>query len=300
MAVTFRNNCQILGFGADYYKIRDFLITLDYPTFHFGRWDWMVTHGYLDKSGIPKIAVWEDDGWIVALTTYDTTQGEGFFCVYDEYAHLKKEMARYAFENFRRDGVCHLVAEDNDVYFQNVLSDMGFIATESKEWTAVFPIGTEAVDYKLPEGFRITSLADTYDVFQCGQVMWRGFNHEADGEGPFNPSPGDLADAECQLKRPNVNLNLKIAAVAPNGDFASFCGMWCDPASPSALVEPVATDPKYRKMGLGKAVVLEAVKRCGRLGAKRAFVGSAQQFYYSIGFRPYATATRWRKKNWER
>jgi len=93
-----------------------------------------------------------------------------------------------------------------------------------------------------------------------------------------------------------VNLDVKIAVVAPGGDWVSYCGMWQDAASRSALVEPVATDPAYRKMGLGKAAVLEGVRRCGLLGAKRAFVGSSQQFYYSIGFRPCATSTWWAKK----
>jgi len=34
----------------------------------------------------------------------------------------------------------------------------------------------------------------------------------------------------------------------------------------------------------------------GKLGAKIALVGSSQQFYYSIGFRPFATSTIWEKK----
>lgn len=58
-------------------------------------------------------------------------------------------------------------------------------------------------------------------------------------------------------------------------------------------MEPVATDPDYRKLGLGKAAALEGVKRCRDLGAKVAFVGSSQQFYYNIGFRPYSTKTWW-------
>jgi predicted N-acetyltransferase YhbS len=72
--------------------------------------------------------------------------------------------------------------------------------------------------------------------------------------------------------------------------------MWYDKRSKSALVEPVATEPAYRKMGLGKAAVLEGIKRCGELGATRAIVGSSQQFYYNIGFRPYATSTWWKEK----
>jgi N-acetylglutamate synthase-like GNAT family acetyltransferase len=95
---------------------------------------------------------------------------------------------------------------------------------------------------------------------------------------------------------PNVNLNLKIAIADPNGNFVSYCGMWYDINSEDALVEPVATEPAYRKMGLGKAAVLEGIKRCGELGAKRAFVCSSQQFYYNIGFRPYTSSTCWEEK----
>ena len=72
--------------------------------------------------------------------------------------------------------------------------------------------------------------------------------------------------------------------------------MWYDPEVGYAVVEPVATDPDYRRMGLGKAAVLEGIKRVGKLKAKTALVGSSQQFYYSIGFRPFDTSTIWEKK----
>jgi len=100
---------------------------------------------------------------------------------------------------------------------------------------------------------------------------------------------------DAAFKRLNVNLNLKIAVVAPNGDFISYCGMWHDPSSKNVLVEPVATDPAFRRMGLGRAAVLEAVLRCGKLGATNAFVVSSQQFYYNIGFRPTSTSTFWKQ-----
>ncbi len=82
----------------------------------------------------------------------------------------------------------------------------------------------------------------------------------------------------------------------PDGDFASYCGMWYDPEAGYAVIEPVATDPAYRKMGLGKAAVLEGIRRTKDMGAKIVYVGSSQQFYYSIGMRPISTATIWRKK----
>ena len=112
----------------------------------------------------------------------------------------------------------------------------------------------------------------------------------------FNFSSEDEQSAKEEMLRPNVDLDLKIAVVSPEGNFVSYCGMWYDPEGGFALVEPVATDPDYRRMGLGKAAVLEGIRRVGRRGAKIAFVGSSQQFYYSIGFRPFATSTNWKKR----
>ena len=112
----------------------------------------------------------------------------------------------------------------------------------------------------------------------------------------FSFTSEDELSAKEEMLRPNVDLDLKVAVVSPEGNFVSYCGMWYDPAVEFALVEPVATDPDYRKMGLGKAAVLEGVRRVRLLGAKMAFVGSSQQFYYNIGFRPFATSTNWKKK----
>lgn len=71
--------------------------------------------------------------------------------------------------------------------------------------------------------------------------------------------------------------------------------MWYTPDIDYAVVEPVATDPDYRRMGLGKAVVLEGVRRCFAEGANTIYVGSGQQFYSDIGFKPIAATRRWTK-----
>jgi predicted N-acetyltransferase YhbS len=128
---------------------------------------------------------------------------------------------------------------------------------------------------------------------QYGQVLWKGFNHELDGEGPFVMTEEKEKAFSNEMYRENVNLELKVAVVNPEGNFVSYCGMWYDEEAGFAVIEPVATDPKYRKMGLGKAAVLEGIKRVAKLGAKKVIVGSSQQFYYSIGMRPYRTATKW-------
>ena len=69
MAIKFRTYINDTKFGEDYYKLRDFLLQLNDSSYHFGRWDWMITHGGLNVNGLDKIGIWEDAGEIVALAT---------------------------------------------------------------------------------------------------------------------------------------------------------------------------------------------------------------------------------------
>lgn len=296
MSVVFRTYVPEPLFGEDYHKLRAFLIRLDSHNYHFGRWDWMITHSYLDQSGLSKIGLWEENGEMVAVATYDCSLGKAYLLIDQPHRYLGEEMLLYAKDSLAKDGMLRVLILDGDTMLQEVAARHGFIPTQGKECDAIYPISLDEISYSLPDGFSITSMKDTFDLYQYGQVLWKGFNHEANGEGPFVFKEEELPEWEIGFKRPNVNLDLKIAVVAPNGDFVSYCGMWQDDASDSVLVEPVATDPAYRKLGLGRAAVLEAIRRCGELGAKRAFVGSSQQFYYSIGFRPYATSTWWEQK----
>jgi hypothetical protein len=47
---------------------------------------------------------------------------------------------------------------------------------------------------------------------------------------------------------------------------------------------------------LGRAAVLEAIRRTGLLGATRAIVGSGLPFYRAIGFRPIYASCPWHKE----
>ena len=67
-------------------------------------------------------------------------------------------------------------------------------------------------------------------------------------------------------------------------DYVSFAGMWVVAENRVGYVEPVATDPTYRRMGLGRAAVLESIRNAGAGGARVAWVGSDQEFYLAMGF----------------
>jgi len=295
MTPVFRNHTDIAGITDDYFKVRGFLLKQGYSEFTYARWDWMATHSYLDKTAVGKIGIWEENDEIVGVATFDTRPGIAYCLTHPDYRSLKEEMLNYAEEHLSTPAGFEIVIPDTDHYFQGIAARSAYVASQSKELDSVFYIDKTSLDYELPKGFRITTLKEDFDLSQYRRVLWKGFNHELKGEGLFTFSLEDELSAKKEMLRPYVDLDLKVAVVSPEGNFVSYCGMWYDPEGGFALVEPVATDPEYRGMGLGKAAVLEGVRRVGLQGAKIAFVGSSQQFYYSIGFHPFATSTNWKK-----
>jgi len=300
MSAKFRRYDNSTIYGSDYNKVRSFLFELDNHNYHFGRWDWMcmsIGAGWVDPGDIGNVGIWEDNNKIVAISTYDSTLGSAYLVTQEGYGCLKEEMLIHAKENLKKDGQFRVLVLEGDAELQEVASNQGFFPTQDREWDSIFQINQEKLKYDLPKGFHITSFNEDFDIYKYGQSMWKGFNHEMNEEGPFSFYWEKHADKYKRAwEHPNVDLGLKVFVVAPNGDFVSHCGMWYEAGSKTALVEPVATEPAYRKMGLGKAAVLEGIKRCGELGAERAFVGSAQQFYYNIGFTPYTISTWWKEK----
>jgi len=84
------------------------------------------------------------------------------------------------------------------------------------------------------------------------------------------------------------------------GTPAAFCLSWLDEPNAVAVLEPVGTDPRYRRRGLARAAILASLRAAVGLGARHARVcargdtGSvaAKATYESLGFRRYARNVR--------
>ena len=293
MSVTFRNYSSEPFFTDDYVRVREFLNRINAnklytPRILWGAWEWLVTHGGLDRENLGRIGMWEDDGKLVALATYESTPDEGFLLVDESYAYLKPEMVAYAKKALGLNGKLQILLTDGDYEFQRAAVSQGFRPTQRRDRSAALDI-CALQSYALPDGYSFASMADGWDWQQYNRVMWRGFNHE--GKPPHD---GETISMRKQmLSSPMIIPELVVSVKAPDGNYVSHCGMWYRPGDSYCYVEPVVTDPEYRLMGLGKAAVLEAVRRCGELGATQAVVGSEQQFYFNIGFYPVHIMTYW-------
>lgn len=295
--ITCRNYTHELGFNDDFMKVRDFLLDLGLNdvsplNYDWVRWEWVYSLPYQDKENLFRFGIWEDEGKIVGLACYEDGLGTVFINLHNDYYHLLEEMFDYALKHLHKDGVLQVAIPDNVKELQRIAIDKGFMATQQKESDAVMDIVPDQLSYELPEGFKMTTLDETHDLYKYNQVLWRGFNHE----GPAPVTDKDIEERRVSLSSPHSDNRLKFAVMNPDGDFVSYAGLWYDPKNDYCVIEPAATDPDYRRMGLCRAAIYEGMKRCHALGAKRCMVGSSQQFYYTIGFAPYQNRTYWTNK----
>jgi GNAT superfamily N-acetyltransferase len=285
---------------ADFPIISDYLYSLYQSDNRDGNWlqpiwEYAYTHPWFDDEAVSRIGIWEDAGAIVAVVMFELRLGEAFFQVHPKYAHLKPAMLAHAEKQLSaRDdqGRRYLKAyvNDWDSEFEDETRARGFVidpASERLLSKLTIPDPFPPID--VPEGFRIKSLADDNDLTKVHRVLWRGFDH------PGEPPPEGIEGRKKMQSGSNYRKDTTIVVEAPNGDFAAFAGLWLDPVNRICYVEPVATDPDYRRKSLGTAAVLAGIRRCGELGATVAFVGSERKFYRSMGFKKLYTQNCWSK-----
>lgn len=304
MTIVFRT----YGHPDDYDRVDEFLIRHYRPgnadrNWIEPMWEYMHFHPALDSSSLGKIGLWEEAGEIVAVAHYEWHLGEAFFQFHPGYKHLREEVLAYAearlAEFLRNDHRKYLRAyvNDDDEDFVSLVEARGYKKDqEGTRQLCRFDIPHPFPVVNLPEGFRLTSLAEDCDWAKVQRVLWRGFDHGEDI--PMNEE--ELESRRRMFDTPKARRDLKIAMTALNGNFVSFCGMFYEPNGQFAYVEPVATDPDYRRLGLGKAAVLEGIRRCAELGATVAYVGNDLPIYRLIGFKKVVDCECWLKHFEER
>lgn len=281
-------------------EIAEFFISNTPDTFnqnwHIGRFDWMMGHPYLDKDMLSKIGIWKQDGKVVALVLGDTEYPPIYLLCDEQHGFLREAMLDYAEQAFRtqkhsdKGDWLKIVANDEDAEFIDLLKRRGYAIDDWTETVLELECDkNHPLRYELADGFTLTDYEETNDIDKVRWAIFKGFENEGD-------APEDLgkpASVTCPFHY--YDNSLKVYTVAPDGEFASHCGIWYNEINRIAYIEPVFTLPEYRGKGLAKAAIYEAINRCAERGAVKAVVLSDMEFYFNLGMKKTAGYHHWAK-----
>lgn len=287
----------------DFEAICDFLTTNYEPDNADGNWlepRWEYMHfrsDIISKIDTGKIGIWEDNSKIIGVAHPEESAGKLFLQIHPEYRFLKAEMLDYAEHTLfgiDKQGKKFIMVSvyDTDTELVDIVKKRGYRTKQptTDDYLSQYSIPEVFPEIHLPDGFKLKSVQEENKPEKVQRLLWRGFDH------PGEPPAEQASVWETIQAAPNYRRDTNIIVEAPNGYYAAYCGMWYVPENRYGYVEPAATDPKYRKLGLGRAAVLEGIRRCGISGAKTAYVTTGKLFYASIGFKRIRSNHWWRKE----
>lgn len=244
------------------------------------------------------IGVWEsEDSEIVGVvnTEHPDTDhpgfGEAFLQRHPQCSFLLAEMLDYAEKTLinRKTNALHIYIYDDDEALQVLVRERGYEKdAERARYDSELILG-DLPEQKLPDAYRIQSMAQENDIESKREVFGRSFNHIDPAEWPSPFSYEELQRA------PDYRKELDLSVISPDGKHVAGCITWYDSHNRMAVLEPVGTHPDFRGLGLGREVVLEGIRRAANLGAEKVQVGSGQRFYEEIGFQKKWVSHRWAK-----
>jgi ribosomal protein S18 acetylase RimI-like enzyme len=261
---------------------------------HTGDLEWWLYYSFPEEDLWQHIYLWEDhSGGILGWTLFSPRE-----CTFDVFAWpdlrgtselqqmlawsaaqmsaLVQKMGQetlYKMWNFADDGViCAGLqrlgmapsSDESYLYFLRSLDEAPPVAN-------------------LPAGYQVRSCLGEAEVAARAAAQYGAFGSRV----PFER----YVQRFLRFMRSPVYLPQQdIVAIAPDGRFAAFCIIWLDTENRVGLFEPVGAHPDFQQLGLGKAVMLEGLRRMRLGGMQTAIVcaaqdnPAAQRLYQSVGF----------------
>ncbi|HET9493841.1 MAG TPA: GNAT family N-acetyltransferase [Chloroflexia bacterium] len=304
MKLTMRPYCG----EDDYWRIRDFLrevfLLNDRREWSWQacRFDYCRRHVYENVQHLrmeDTVYIWETRGGRIGAALTPEGRGDISLQVHPGFGtpSLLYEMLAVAEERLARPGPggsrkLEVWAHEHDTMRHDVLAHRGYTRGEVPEYQRRRPLHMPIPDAPVAPGYTIRALGDVDEHPARSWVSWKAFHPDE----PDDRYEGWEWYRNVQ-RAPLYRRDLDLVAVAPDGEFASFCTVWFDDVTRTGTFEPVGTAPAHQRRGLSKAVMCEGLRRLVRLGATMAYVGSyspvAHAAYASVGFTEYDVSEPW-------
>jgi mycothiol synthase len=215
------------------------------------------------------LRLWEDEaGRLAGLTVLEPGSLE--FHLHPDYqdTDLAQQILTWAEEQCRdeaaterREAELSISASDHDGPRIELLERNGY-QRGAVAWYGMFrPLTGPLETSPLPEGFTVRPL-ELHEVparVALVRAVWPG---------------NEVTEAKYAEIRglPHYHPELDLVVADPDGDLAAFAIVWLDDVNRTGNFEPVGTHLDFRRRGLGRAVILEGMRRANALGAHTACV----------------------------
>lgn len=214
------------------------------------------------------------------------------------HRHLEPEMLDWAeVEISTPNGAgrqVRLMVHENDPARQELVASRGHETTSASQMIRRLDLqDTIPVEPNIAAGYtiRTTNPEDPDDCRRVADLLNEAFGRTSHTAAEYQ---------WFTRQAPSFRQYLDLAAVAPDGTFAAYVGIPYDGVNRRGIFEPVCTGPAHRRLGLGKALMREGLRRLDSLGAVDVVVETgaavtANALYDSLGFTDTVRGWFWRK-----
>ncbi|MFD8495501.1 GNAT family N-acetyltransferase [Amycolatopsis sp. NPDC059657] len=250
---------------------------------HIGDQAWERTHIAGREAEWPT-ALWEDDGQVVAWG-WVFLPGGMHFIVDPARPGLADEVLRW-FDEVAETNERSITLLDKETHLIAALERQGYQREDSPVYNDYMrrPLD-DLPDPVVPQGFRVRHV-------QPEDLSRRVAVHHA----AWHPSKVTEESYRTAMNTWPYRSTLDWVAEAEDGTFAASCLIWLDERNRVGELEPVGTDPRFRRRGLARAVCLAALHALRDAGADQAVVypvrglakaAAAAPLYENLGFAGY-------------
>ena len=250
------------------------------------------------------VKIWEDvneakgTSKMVAVTI---AEGESSFVIntHPDYKAMESKIIKWVEEQVlleKNDNneteVCLFVLE-SDTERIALLEKEGYALASIDCYSRTRPNNLPLDDLPLATGYSIRHVIINNDFEKYREVQGAVFRHC----GNMTKKQAIFYSTASFYKK-----ELDLIAIAPDGTFAAFCTIRLDPIGRFAEFEPVGTHPEHRRKGLGKALIVEGLRRLLKYKPKlvcipgAANTPGANKLYDSVGFTEKKELQIWKKK----
>ena len=251
--------------------------------FHVGDLAWQRSQG---RDEDWPTMLWQSTGETVAWG-WAHPPGHLYLAVHRDRADLADDVLGW-FERAAQAEKLSVSVLDKETHLTQALIKRGYRRTETGPFDLHTVLDLDELQPKplLPTGLLLRSMVEACDVER------RVASHRA----AWHPSAMTVERYKRVMATWPYDAKLDWMIEVADGHFVANCCLWHDRKNGVGLLEPVGVDPAFRRLGLARAVILNALHALREQGARSAVTyprgDEAYPFtkplYLGLGFKPYA------------